>query len=403
MERKKTNDSERKSYLIGQKSFLEIILDQIKNCQCHFLSEKMSLKKLKHYLTIMKNNFVFISREKINSKLFLEKIIKTKKLTIQKGLNEKEVKEPMENVQNTQYNSIGSINYTRQSSKNINKMNDKINYSNEKEQLENLNFKIENEIEKIEFEIHKKINLIINLKTYKLNQEENLELICENQNIKEKALHIMKKNLKKYQKELLNIINIKIKNDLEINKTKEQIEYFKDQIKFAKNYIDSENIIYEDSSDFSKSIIIEETKQHILDDNKNNDKNIKKDNKNNKNKENRHSLDITYNFDENSNINNINSNQINLNDINNEINQKVIRSLSNKIKRMDFLNLNKNCNLNINFNFNNLNIINGNFKEDKNFQKENFNTINNFNEEENTEANILEKEKINDSSGSDYK
>jgi hypothetical protein len=282
-------------------------------------------------------------------------------------------------------------------------MNDKINYSNEKEQLENLNFKIENEIEKIEFEIHKKINLIINLKTYKLNQEENLELICENQNIKEKALHIMKKNLKKYQKELLNIINIKIKNDLEINKTKEQIEYFKDQIKFAKNYIDSENIIYEDSSDFSKSIIIEETKQHILDDNKNNDKNIKKDNKNNKNKENRHSLDITYNFDENSNINNINSNQINLNDINNEINQKVIRSLSNKIKRMDFLNLNKNCNLNINFNFNNLNIINGNFKEDKNFQKENFNTINNYNEEENTEANILEKEKINDSSGSDYK
>jgi hypothetical protein len=206
MERKKTNDSERKSYLIGQKSFLEIILDQIKNCQCHFLSEKMSLKKLKHYLTIMKNNFVFISREKINSKLFLEKIIKTKKLTIQKGLNEKEVKEPMENVQNTQYNSIGSINYTRQSSKNINKMNDKINYSNEKEQLENLNFKIENEIEKIEFEIHKKINLIINLKTYKLNQEENLELICENQNIKEKALHIMKKNLKKYQKELLNQI-----------------------------------------------------------------------------------------------------------------------------------------------------------------------------------------------------
>ena len=58
---------------------------------------------------------------------------------------------------------------------------------------------------------------------------------------------------------------------------------------------------------------------------------------------------------------------MNFNDINEKLNTKVIRSLSNKIKKINFKNLENNCKLNINFNFNvnNLNIINGKSNEEK--------------------------------------
>jgi len=62
---------------------------------------------------------------------------------------------------------------------------------------------------------------------------------------------------------------------------------------------------------------------------------------------------------------------MNIVEFNEAINKKVIRSLSNKINRINLLNIKDNFKLNINFNFNvnNLNIINGDYN--KNNYKEN--------------------------------
>ena len=173
----------------------------------------------------------------------------------------------------------------------------------------------------------------------------------------------MKKNLKHCQHELLKSINKKIKNDLKANKIKEEIDNIKQQIKINEEYINSEDVIFEKSNDYTRSIIINDNRS-------NNGKNVneKDKGKSNKNKGNRKSLDSLYNFNDKLNIN---SNSMNIVEFNEAINKKVIRSLSNKINRINLLNIKDNFKLNINFNFNvnNLNIINGDYN--KNNYKEN--------------------------------
>ena len=182
----------------------------------------------------------------------------------------------------------------------------------------------------------------------------------------------MKKNLKNCQQDLLQIINKKIKNDIKANKIKEEIESLKKQIKNKEEYIDSDNIIYEDSSDCTRSILINDNliNENRIDEKEKEKEKIKNLNKiiNNKEIKNRYSLDIINNIDDIYNIKNkIKYSKMNFNDINEKLNTKVIRSLSNKIKKINFKNLENNCKLNINFNFNvnNLNIINGKSNEEK--------------------------------------
>ena len=355
------------SFLISHKSFLEIILEQIKYYQYIFLSEKKNIKKIKKYLNAMKKSLSSILKEQSNSQKFIEKEIKSKKTKLQNELYDKIINK---DIRKNHFNSIDGINYIQNNS-DI-KKNNKINYINEKRQLEILCFKAENEISKIEFEIQKKINLIIDLRTSRFNQEENLEILTDQKKYKSKAYRIMKKNLKNCQQDLLQIINKKIKNDIKANKIKEEIESLKKQIKNKEEYIDSDNIIYEDSSDYTISILINDNliNENRIDEKEKEKEKIKNLNKiiNNKEIKNRYSLDIINNIDDIYNIKNkIKYSKMNFNDINEKLNTKVIRSLSNKIKKINFKNLENNCKLNINFNFNvnNLNIINGKSNEEK--------------------------------------
>jgi hypothetical protein len=167
----------------------------------------------------------------------------------------------------------------------------------------------------------------------------------------------LKKQLKSCRNNLLKNINQKINNDKKVNRIKEEIEYYKKKIKMKDKYT-SENIIDEDSSDNSQSIIINDNDN----DNKPKNENIIKEqviekknffSNKKKFKYNRNNVDK---IDFNTNNNN------NMNEFKETINKKIIRSFSNKIiKRINFQNIKDNCNLYINFNFNvnNLNIING--------------------------------------------
>ena len=394
MERNKTNDLQNyikiKSkttkdlkkagpYLISYKSFLEILLAQVKNyqAQCLSLNPNQNPKKIKGYLIKIKASLSSIYKEKIIKQKFLENRMSIKKLKLQNLLYDKKPKKDIKENQHYHYNSVNNLNYHNDKN-NIIELDNKniINYLNEKQQLEILIFQLQNEIEKIDFEIQKKINLILNLRAYRLNQEENLEIITEQKNLKSKAGRILKKNLKNCQQKLLEALNHKIKNDLKARKIKEEIENLKKEIKCQKEYIESDNIIFEESSDYARSIVIDSEIININneEDNNNNDinkpKNMNKINNNGdkKNKGNRHSVGFLSIMDDKFHLNNnINKCNMNLNGINDQLNSKMIRSISNKIKRINLNQFKNNCKLNINFNFNvnNLNIINGKLNEEQ--------------------------------------
>ena len=369
------------SFLISHKSFLEVILEQIKSHQYNFLSEKKNLKKIKYYLNIMKQNLTSILKEQLNYEKFLEKKNNTQKSKIQNELyNQKINKDIIINP----FNSVCGVDYIIQKENAVKSKNNKINYINEKQQLEILIFKAENEISKIEFEIQKKIKLIIYLRTERLIEEENLEIDATQKKLKSKALNIMKKKLKNSQKDLLKIINKKIKNDIKVNKIREEIELVKKQIKNQENYVDSENIIFEDSIDCKRSIDMDSSQENdIIIGKKQKIKNINKiinTNPNRVKSNNRCSVDVVNHiYGINRIKNKIKDHNMNFDDINEKINTKVIRSLSNKIKKINLKNIENNCNLNINLNFNvnNINIINRQSDEDKiNYTNKSFNEDN---------------------------
>ena len=347
------------SFLITQKSFLEIILKQIKNLQNNFLPDNKNLKNSKKNLIELKTFLSSLLKEKLNSKKYLQNENISKKINIQKLLFPKIISHNNIINKNNNYNTIYNINYI-----------------NERNQLKDLCFQAENEIDKIEYEIIRKINIIVELRSSNILEKNNLEIQKEQKKHKQKASNIMKINLKQYKKDLFKSIEEKIKNNTKIKKINEEIELFKKLIKSKKEYILSDNIIFEESSDYSKSLIINDndSDKNIFIDNINKEVVHKKiyniiKNKNNSSKKNnyhRHSLDFLCKD---------NKDKSNLNNINEKINNKIIRSLSNKIKKINFNNFknNFNFNVNLNFNINNINIINTKSNEDKDNKKEDLN------------------------------
>ena len=378
-----SNDSSKQKnpFFITRKSFLEIILKQIKTYQNNLLSNnENNIKKTKKYLYEFKSFLSSILEEKIKYKKYLEKENLSKKEYIQKL---KFSKINIYNIieKNNNYNSIDSINYNKKN--NVEKLtNHNINYIKEKKQLEDLCFKAENEIKKIESKILKNITLIIELRTSSILEEKDLEIINETPKNMLKAGNILKINLKKYQKDLLKLVEKREQNNIKIKNITEEIEYYKEIIKRKEEYILSDNIILEEPSDYSRSIIVDnninrynsminihnsnEIKQiKIYDINLNIKNNIPK-----KKEYQRHSVNLFCKDNRKMNINNIGVNKAEQN-----FNKKIIRSLSNEIKKIDFKNFKDNFKLNVNFNFNinNINIINEKSKEDKNNNKENLN------------------------------
>ena len=378
-----SNDSSKQKnpFFITRKSFLEIILKQIKTYQNNLLSNnENNIKKTKKYLYEFKSFLSSILEEKIKYKKYLEKENLSKKEYIQKL---KFSKINIYNIieKNNNYNSIDSINYNKKN--NVEKLtNHNINYIKEKKQMEDLCFKAENEIKKIESKILKNITLIIELRTSSILEEKDLEIINETPKNMLKAGNILKINLKKYQKDLLKLVEKRVQNNIKIKNITEEIEYYKEIIKRKEEYILSDNIILEESSDYSRSIIVDnninrynsminihnsnEIKQiKIYDINLNIKNNIPK-----KKEYQRHSVNLFCKDNRKMNINNIGVNKAEQN-----FNKKIIRSLSNEIKKIDFKNFKDNFKLNVNFNFNinNINIINEKSKEDKNNNKENLN------------------------------
>ncbi len=182
--------------------------------------------------------------------------------------------------------------------------NEKIN---EIEEIKNLNFTIKNEIEKVNYinsQIKEEINFIKKIDEY--IEEEINEIYCHNKNeisIAQNELKFQLQSLKNKYNEILFRVNIKEK---EINGLNSDIDKIKNILlneKFDKKYIDTENIIEEESSENYSSFFRNNSYDSKVNDSKDNS------------------------FKEKNNTHNALNYQINLNSI------KPERKLSNQAKR----------------------------------------------------------------------
>ena len=301
------------SFKISHKSFLEVILSQIKSSQKHLLNNNLNMKSLKQYLKNFNDNLKNLEIERNINKQYIENKIKNKKIELQKKLYNK-----LE-VPDNQYNSIDDIKYFK------NNQEQQIDYFNEKSQLKLLTFKIENEINRIDFEFTKKLNTILNLKIARLYQEEDLEIVAQNKKLKLKTIHLMKENLKEHQKILLSKVKTNLNNNKEEKKIRETIKKIKSNLgekKKHKQYLSTNNTIIEEQKSST-------TRSQNTDENEYRESNSVSIHGSNTPKGDIFSID--------------------LNKISEKINNKLFRSLSNKmVKRKNVQFFNNNLNVNIN-------------------------------------------------------
>ena len=229
---KASPDDKKEPILFNHKSSLEVLLKMLKNFQIDYLSLRVKKLGTKQMLLSLKDN--------LNSMLN-GKIKKLKKLK-----NETEVKK--KKAQKMLFPS----------SKEAKKNNVTSNWI-EKDQLQLLNFQIENEISKTDYFIEKKSQIIKNFKSEVFYFEENREIFYYTNYENYKYISLFLGNIiKQVKKEFLCKVQEKTKNEKEIIQLSEQINSLKItmedmHLEGPKKYIETDEIIQEDSKEYSRS------------------------------------------------------------------------------------------------------------------------------------------------------
>ena len=238
---KKISSSEiKESILINRKTSLETLLNILKKFQISYFSNNNKLYQ-KQMLLTLKDNLNLMLEEKNKSFKYMKTQNEIKKKKMQKILypSSKEMKQKQYDL--TSYNTKIT------------------SYLNEKNQLEILNFQIKNEIEKTDFLIGQNKETVSYIKSLPFYFEENKEIFCNNnyENYKNISLFFME-IIRKIRKKFINIVKEKMKKDIEIKTLSEQINYIKDNIdeydeNGYKKYIDTDEIIQEESKEYTRS------------------------------------------------------------------------------------------------------------------------------------------------------
>ena len=241
--------------LFSHKSSLETLLNIIKDFQLEYLSKNFNKSKnnkisTKQMITSLKDSLNIMLNEK------------NKKLDYIQNKNEMTKK----NVQSKLFPYIEEMK--------INKYNlsleNKNYFISEKNQLELLNFQIKNEIEKTNFLIQQKTQINTYIKSLPFFFEANQEIACSNNHENNKKIsQFLKEIIRRVRKDFINVVRQKMKKELEINGMSIQINYIKDSIEDyklngCKKYIETEDIIEEQSNEYSKSIITNQSKRNSL-------------------------------------------------------------------------------------------------------------------------------------------
>lgn len=301
-QKKPISFAKKESILFSHKTFLEILLNTIKKSQISLFS-KMTEKNIsnrkiiKEILTELKENLNSMHKEQNTKTLFYESLLLNQKSVIQSQLYE-----------------------DKQKNINLQKIKGEI------EQLKTLNFIAQNEIKLIENLIKKNICIVNFLNKNVLTQEEEREINCLQTKFYSTITRILNKENKETKKQIKFTLIAKQQQDEEINMTIKAIEKFKFYIRNTNkgyyNYIYPEEIIPEESKEYTQSMTINNINRTI-------------------NKILMNSIKNEESDSDNSSI----------------IPNKLIKNKKDENKLNNYINLNMNINLNFNFDklYNNIN------------------------------------------------
>lgn len=252
--RKYTSFENEEQILFSHKSTLETLLNIIKNFQLEYLL-RMSDNKNKNQIT---KEMIISLKDNLNLMLN-EKNKKLNYLINKNGINKK-------TVQNLLFPNIEETKIIKYNLS----LEQKNSFVLEKIQLELINFQIQNEIEKTNFLTEHKAQTISYIRSIPFFFEVNQEIFCYNNygNLS-KVSEFLNEIIRRVRKDFINVVKEKMKKEIELNGILIQTNYIKDRIEDiklngCKKYIETEDIIQEESNEFSKSLITNQSKRNSL-------------------------------------------------------------------------------------------------------------------------------------------
>ena len=225
---------------------LDVLLKTIKSFQNNFFSkinEKNKLFTIKQMLISLQDN------------LSLMNIERKRKYENLKNINDKNKKE----IQDILF----------QENPNDYKDNLTANYLRQKNELKFINFQIENDIQKTKFLIEQNFQINLYIKSIPFFLDTNKEIFCNiNYENLENISDILREITRSVRDEFISVVKDKMQTELEINSVAFKISSIKgnknnnDQLNSQKKYIDSQEIIYEESKEQNKTLITNASKRN---------------------------------------------------------------------------------------------------------------------------------------------
>ena len=239
--------SEKEEDFIVQKQNLKQILSNIKTIQVSFLcdtnSEKNGKKKIKNLLEDMKEFLTIILKQK-NKKYNI--LIDSYNLKVEEM--QMKIFSPKNNRNLLKLNTSNNQSFSRE-------INEKY-FNDELTQLKIMNFKLENDIQQIEYILQMKSDLQFLLKNNeKHHTPENFkEIICRSQKEYPLVSRILHKKAVETRKFFTYVVSMKTFQNLEIDDLQNSINKLKNIILREGKYVDSQDVIEEESHDYNSNI-----------------------------------------------------------------------------------------------------------------------------------------------------
>ena len=250
-EDKISKNKELEQILFNRKSSLEVLLNLIKSFQNNYFSKQLKTNKisiLKLMISSFQNDLSLMVKEKNKQLEYLK---------IKNENNKKKIQEIL--FSETQTKKVNNI-----------QIKDNLNfpYIYKKKELKLINFQLENEIQKTEFITEQKNQIYSYIKSIPFFLDINQEIFCNTNYENLGNISDILKNIKRSVKEkFISVVKEKMETELELNALTLQVNSIRDNIindklNVNKKYIDTEEIIYEDTKEDNKTLITNQSKRN---------------------------------------------------------------------------------------------------------------------------------------------
>ena len=239
--------------LFNHKSSLEVLINVIKSFQNEYFAKDKNITNVKQMLTSLKDNLSFMNLEKIKKLDYLKTQIDINKKMLQSNLFCDSTSSLTTKINNIKLEK--NHNYP---------------FIVKKKELKLINFELENEIQKTDYLIEQKHQINVYLKSIPFFLDTNEEIFCTNNYEDLETITEILHNIKrKVRENFVNIVKEKMNTEFEINTITLQLNTLRDNIIFDnssknKKYINTEEIIYEETKENNKTFVSNQSKRNSL-------------------------------------------------------------------------------------------------------------------------------------------